>query len=116
MPKFWACQYLQMSVAGGGQSKRRQERNVQFQIQCSVTYTAFISEPVVATTISSIAQPVKPVEFNQQDYELLKNLRFTEQYPSHEELILDVLIGEPMFSHLCIGSAIVGSLSEPAAQ
>lgn len=107
-------QYLQMNVAGGGLSKRTQERNVQFQIQ-SLDGT-FLSETVSATTILNIAQAVKPVEFTPNAYKHLEGLNFTETYPSGGELQLDVLIGEPMFTHLCVGPPITGNLQEPAAQ
>ncbi|XP_059086815.1 uncharacterized protein LOC131883373 [Tigriopus californicus] len=107
-------QYLQMSVAGGGSSKRTQEKIVEFQIQSlDGSYT---SNPIKATTISSIAQPVKPITLNRSNFAHLHDITFTEEYPSSGELGLDVLIGEPLFTHLCIAAPVTGLLSEPAAQ
>ncbi|XP_059081964.1 uncharacterized protein LOC131879621 [Tigriopus californicus] len=107
-------QYLQMSVAGGGSSKRTQEKIVEFQIQSlDGSYT---SNPIKATSISSIAQPVKPITLNRSDFAHLHDITFTEEYPSSGELCLDVFIGEPLFTHLCIAPPVTGLLSEPAAQ
>lgn len=108
------CQYLQINVAGGGRSKKTQEKHVQFHIEA--LDGSFHSNIIEATTIPEIAQAVKPVLIHPNHFGHLKSIPFTEEYPSVGSLSVDVLIGEPLFTHLCIGSPIIRGIQEPAAQ
>lgn len=71
---------------------------------------------IKACTVPQISGPIRQIPFSTQHFVHLKNIEFTEIYPSQTNLIPDVMIGEPLCSHLMIGSPILGSLNEPGAQ
>ena len=56
------------------------------------------------------------VRFNPNEYDHLKDIKFTHQFPVNHDMPIDLLIGEPMYSHLLCGSPILNDYTQPGAQ
>ena len=41
---------------------------------------------------------------------------FTDKFPVRREMSIDLLLGEPIYSHLLVGSPVLGHLGDPGAQ
>ena len=72
------------------------------------------SMPINVTTCKKIGM-LPPRRFDPKYYAHLKNLQFTEKFPINGEMSIDLLIGEPHYSHLLMGSPILGKFEEPGA-
>ena len=46
----------------------------------------------------------------------MKDITFTDQFPIKRDRPIDLLIGEPYYSHLMIGGPILGKFGQPGAQ
>jgi hypothetical protein len=46
----------------------------------------------------------------------LRNIVFTDKFPVRREMSIDLLLGEPIYSHLPVGSPVLGHLRNPGAQ
>lgn len=103
---------LRMTVAGGKTTEATTESKVNFHIEAlDGTYK---TEPIRATTIKTIATPFDSIEFNPQDYEHMKDISFTETYPL-KHVKVDVLLGEPFYSHLECGETRRKDIQDPSA-
>ena len=66
--------------------------------------------PISVTTCKRIGS-IPPRRFDPTDYDHMRDIRFTEKYPVKGENSIDILIGEPYYSHLLIGGPILGKFS-----
>ena len=103
---------LSMTVAGGKHTSPTNEHKVDFRIEAlDGTYQ---TDFVTASTIKNISTPFDSIDFSPSDYEHLQDLTFTESYPL-KDVQVDVLLGEPHYSHLECGEARKKNLYEPVA-
>ena len=75
----------------------------------------FITSQHKATTLSKVTSPFKPVDVNPKAYDHLKNLDFTEDYPS-EELEIDILVGNEICGQILLDKTRRGKKTEPFAK
>ncbi len=101
---------LQLSVAGGSQTKTTKERNVQFKLKS--LDGKFLTGPILATTIKQVVQPLQQTTFNQEDYVQTRNVKLIDP-PTKERKEVHLLLGEPYFSQYTIGIHKMGKLEEP---
>ena len=69
---------------------------------------------IFATTLKKIGNPLPKIDFNPNACKHLKNLTFTEKYPSQHKRVLDVLLGEPYALRL-VKRLVPGQLYQPSA-
>ena len=69
---------------------------------------------IFATTLKKIGNPLPKIDFNPNTFKHLKNLIFTEKYPSTHKRALDVLLGEPYALRL-VKRLVSGRLYQPSA-
>ena len=103
---------LKMAVAGGGETSATRESKVNFKLRS--LDGSFTTTELEATTVKTPTTPFQPVSVNTQDYNHLKGIKFTENYP-RSDCEVDILIGEPIYSYLISGAPVKGSLYEPVA-
>ncbi|XP_059096827.1 uncharacterized protein LOC131891316 [Tigriopus californicus] len=94
----------------------------QFDHQREVSFSlenldgSYRTPSITACTVPEITVPIRKINFNPCSYDHLKGIQFTEPFPSEGNLVPDIMIGEPLYSHLLVGSPIMGRLNEPGAQ
>ncbi len=108
---------LKLITSGNKTHDFRHQKQVQFQLE-SLDRT-YRSPMIHASTAPEISGPICYINLNPQDYPHLKNLEFTEIHPMTEstDKIVDVMIGEPLYSEILEGTPIRGkTYGEPVAQ
>ena len=103
---------LCVQVATGLTTKTTREEQVWLRLS---KLDGKFSIPVSLTTSQCIGD-VDPIKFNPREYEHLRQLEFTETFPTKRSMAVDVLLGEPYYSHLLKGTPILGTLQEPGGQ
>ena len=56
------------------------------------------------------------INFKPEEYEHLKQIPFHDNFPIKREMAIDLLIGEPMYSHLLCGGPVLDGYAMPGAQ
>ena len=97
---------LQLAVAGGGESKLSHEEVVCFKL--SSLDGKYISPSIQATTTKTITSSIRAVKINTNDYEHLKNVKFTEKYPQAYDSRVDILLDTNVTLFLLNGAIIAG--------
>lgn len=105
---------LAMTVSGGSTVRIKGQRIVKFQLKS--LSGSFISPMVEGCTTNQVAANQLPLEFDQNEYSHLKGIKFAEGAINSGSNEVDVLIGEPLYTHLIVDGPIRGRLFEPAAQ
>ena len=101
-----------LNVASG-QRVVTKEKQVQFRL--GPIDNAFIhKEKFVATTLKKVGNSLPKILFDPVSFDHLKQLRFSEKFPSLTERNIDVLLGEPYALRL-LGELIKGKIFEPSA-
>ena len=93
---------LRMVVSGGDQKTVFGQREVKFSLK---SIDGKYHSPLISgCTAPKISEPLHPLNISPWKYEHLKKLTYTECLPQNKlgkkELIPDLLIGEPVYSHL----------------
>ena len=103
---------LKMTVAGGMETKPTQESRVKFKL--ASLNGDYISPEFEATTIKKVTSELREVPISTKQFSHLKDVTFTEEFP-RQEAIVDIMIGEPIYSFLLEDKTIKGKLGEPTA-
>ena len=103
---------LQLSVAGGQSLPRTIEKKVKFQLQS--LDGSYISPKLDGLTTAQITRDLRRVDVNTANYEHLKGIDFTENYPRPAKEV-DILIGVEHYTNLLSGEIIRGNPQEPMA-
>ena len=103
---------LTMHLAGGNTSTTTRENQVALRLW---SLDESFSLDVKATTTKKVGL-LPPMLFNPRDYSHLRGIELTEKFPVKREMSIDILLGEPYYSHLLLGGPILGEMGEPGAQ
>ena len=107
-------QTLAISVSGGQTLRYKNQRSVFLRLQSVDGH--FTSHTFIALTTPLVSQKIDPILITPENYSNFKNLPWTERYPHDHKSDLEVslLIGEPLYSDLIVGSPIkADNSSEP---
>ena len=103
---------LTMQLAGGNVSKTTRESKVWL---CLESLDGDYKIPIQVTTTKKVGM-MPPINFNPKDFSHLSGLKFTEKFPVKREISIDILVGEPIYSHLLLGNPVLREMEEPGAQ
>ena len=103
---------LTMHLAGGNTSTTTREQQVALRVE---HHDGSFSTVIQATTTKKIGT-LPPMMFRPKAYDHLRNIPFTDKFPMKRPIGIDVLLGEPFYSHILLGSPVLGELGEPGAQ
>jgi len=103
---------LQLNVAGGSALPITTEKEVRFQLQ-SLDGT-YISPKMTAVTSKQITRDLRPIDISTDRYAHLKNIMFTDSYPSASKTV-DILIGVEHYTNLLKNEVVKGKPEEPMA-
>ena len=90
---------LHMNVAGN-QTVVSEQQEIVFQLVS--LDKLYVSPQLVGITIDKIGNDFKPINIDPKRFSHLKNLKFTEHYPSKGYRPIEVLISEPYYSQLML--------------
>ncbi len=108
---------LQLVTSGNKTQQFRHQKKVRFELES--LNGNYRSQMITASTAPEIAGPIRRITFNPKIYQHLKDITFTESYPksASTDTMVDVMVGEPLYSDLLIGAPIKGrDTNEPIAQ
>ena len=106
------CNFL-LSVATGEQVESC-EKYVSIRLAHKIS-NVFSDQCFNMYTIKSIGKNLPPISFDPRAFQHLRDVQFTDKYPSDGTRAIDVLLGEPYASQLLAGQLLVGRPGEPAA-
>ena len=75
----------------------------------------YITDQFEATTLEKVSTSFKPIDVYPDNYEHLKNIPFTIEYPS-QEMTVDILAGNEICAQILAGKLRRGKLREPQAK
>ena len=103
-------QTLAISVSGGQTLRYKNQRSVFLRLQ-SVD-GQFTSHTFLALTTPLVSQKIEPIMIKPENYSNFQGISWTERYPHdhNSDLEVSLLIGEPLYSDLIVGSPIKASL------
>ena len=104
---------FRLNVASGEQVESF-EKLVTVRFANKVT-NIFSNTEFAVYTIKTIGKCLPPISFDPRDFQHLRDLVFTDKYPSDGTRAIDVLLGEPYASQLLSGQLLAGRIGEPAA-
>ena len=103
---------LTLHLAGGHRSTTTREKKVWIRLE---SVAGDFSTDIQVTTTKKVGM-LPPMLFMPHDYPHLRDINLTEKLPVKREMSIDVLLGEPHYSHLLRGGPVLGELNEPGAQ
>ena len=104
---------FQLNVASGEMVESR-ENFVSVRFANKFT-NVFDDQVFEMYTIKRIGKSLPPISFDPRNFQHLRDVVFTDRYPSDGPRDIDVLLGEPYASQLLSGQLLRGRLGEPAA-
>ena len=96
-----------------GLEHKSNEKLVHFQLKS--LEGNYISKKICATTLETVTKPFKAIDVHPSDYSHLKDLTFTEKYPS-QELHINMLLGNEICAMIATSTARIGKPTEPIAK
>jgi len=104
---------LQLHGVLGAETPPTKEKIVNFRLMSlDEKYKSVLIE---ATTTKSISKDLREVPVSIEDYDHLRNLKFTEEFP-RKSTEVDIMVGLPYYAQLIAGQPIKGKTHEPIAQ
>ena len=96
-----------------GIEHKSNEKLVSFQLKS--LDGEYVSRKIYATTLATVTKPFRAIDVHPSKYHHLKDITFTEPYPT-KELQIDMLLGNEVCALIATATAKIGKPTEPIAK
>ena len=107
---------LTVITTGGDEKHYPKERQVEFLLRS--LDGKFTTSTISAATIPLVSQPLQGIHVDPKDWPHLRKIKFSESLPLKQRATINLLAGEPWFSHLDTGRLVKSredSIEDPIA-